>query len=62
MIDSLLTVALIALPTNRPNMMRESALVTPAQGRAIVVQVASVKPTELLTTCYVNADNTCWGK
>lgn len=62
MIDSLLTIALLTLPTNRPNMMRESAFVAPVQGKAIVLQVASVKPTESLTTCYVNANNTCWGK
>lgn len=62
MLDSILTIALIALPTNRPNMVRESAFVAPAQAAPIIMQVASVKPTESLTTCYVNANNTCWSR
>ena len=62
MLDSLLTIALIALPINRPTMQRESVVYAPAQVAPITMQVASVQPTESLTTCYVNADNTCWGR
>lgn len=62
MLDSLLTIALIALPTNRPTMQRESVVYAPVQAAPIIMQVASVKPTESLTTCYVNANNTCWSR
>lgn len=34
----------------------------PAKARIEVVRVASVQPTELVTTCYLNSDNTCWGR
>lgn len=63
MLDSLaLTLALLSAPVARPNLERESVVYAPAQVAPIVLQVASVKPTESLTTCYVNADNTCWGR
>lgn len=63
MLDSLaITLTLLSSPVARPNMERMSVVYAPVQVAPITMQVAGVKPTESLTTCYVNADNTCWGK
>lgn len=61
MLDTLLTIAMFTLPTARPNMERIATISAPAQGKAIVVQVASVKPTNNLTTCYEVRNGECWG-
>lgn len=63
MIDSLsLVLVLLSAHVARPNLERESVVYAPVQAAPIIMQVASVKPTESLTTCYVNANNTCWGR
>lgn len=59
MLDTLLTVALLSLPT-RPAMVRTPALVAPATVRPAVVQVASVQSPELNTTCYLSTSESCW--
>jgi hypothetical protein len=57
MLDSLaLAIALIA-PSDTLKVSY-----APAKARIEVVRVASIEPTESLTTCYVNADNTCWSR
>lgn len=62
MIDTLLTIAMFTLPTARPNMERIAQIAAPAQGTAIVVQVAEVKPTNNLTTCYEVRNGECWSE
>lgn len=59
MLDTLLTVALLSLPT-RPALMRTPALIAPATVRPVVVQVASVQAPDRATTCYLSTSTSCW--
>ena len=62
MIDTLLTIALVTLPTTRPNMEREVKIIAPVAVQLVRTTPRREEEATKLSTCYQNAYSSCWSE
>ena len=62
MIDTLLTIALVTLPTARPNMEHNTQIKAPIAVAIVEITPRREEEATKLSTCYESSFGSCWSE